>query len=394
MADLKKGTTVGGIPIVTIDMINKILDDSGAENIGNKMDKIHSTTLKTPTEIEQLALDANKNGFHQYVGSAIAVTGGSAASYTEGGIFNLTTDTAKGLIQLFSPTGNSELYYKNQASSAWERLINKSNLDSRLNSYLAKSGGTMSGALTVNSSITASTNISSTNGVLKSTYNGNTVTIGSANANYCHFSNSANVPFHFNKDVKVQGEIYAGSTYNSKVWHTGNFNPASYMPKSVRLTEGTDLNNIVDEGIYQVRNPLNKPTNLTGASGWVYVEVLKHTADWILQKIYNFEGTVSFMRSKSDKGGSIGGSWNNWVPLGGGMTFTKTVANISEWTAANNMYEMTITHSLGSENILSVVLTDPQKYSMNIGFQVIDANKIKVFCGENPTGKIVINATV
>lgn len=394
MADLKKGTTVGGIPIVTIDMINKILDDSGAENIGNKMDKIHSTTLKTPTEIEQLALDANKNGFHQYVGSAIAVTGGSAASYTEGGIFNLTTDTAKGLIQLFSPTGNSELYYKNQASSTWERLINKSNLDSRLGSYLPKSGGTITGTLTVNNLLKCATHIESTNGFLKSTANGNTVQIGSVNSSHCHFINSANISFHFNKNVMVQGEIYAGPSYNQKVWHAGNLNPSNYMPKSVRLTEGTDLNNIVDEGIYQVRNPLNKPTNLTGASGWVYVEVLKHTADWILQKIYNFEGTVSFMRSKSDKGGSIGGSWNNWVPLGGGMTFTKNVANVSEWTAANNMYEMTITHSLGSENILSVVLTDPQKYSMNIGFQVIDANKIKVFCGENPTGKIVINATV
>lgn len=41
-------------------------------------------------------------------------------------------------------------------------------------------------------------------GYLKSTLNGNTVTIGSANTGYCHFSNSANIPFWFNNNILLE----------------------------------------------------------------------------------------------------------------------------------------------------------------------------------------------
>lgn len=390
MANLRQGSTMGGIPIVTIDMINRILDDSGAENIGNKIDKIGITNLTTPTEVSQITSNVNKNGFYKYVGTALPVTGGSATSFTEGSILSLTTDNAKGLMQFFSPattgsTGNAELYYKNYNSSSWDLLVTKSLLNTNLAKYLPLTGGTITGALTVNGLLRSGSNIESTNGYLKSTLNGNTVQIGSYNASYCHFVNSANIPFHFNKDVRVQGEIYAGTSFNQKVWHAGNFDPTTNMPKSVRLTTAYDLNTLIAEGYYQVLQAVNRPDKITN---WAYVEVLRHTDDWILQKIYNFEGTVSYMRTKSN------GVWMPWIPMGGGMTYSKTIAATTEWTLSGNMYQMTITHSLGSENILSVVLTDTAKYSMNIGFQVVDANKITVFCGENPTGKVVVNATV
>ena len=51
-------------------------------------------------------------------------------------------------------------------------------------------------------------------GLLQITKNSNTVTIGSANANWCHFENSANIPFYFNKAVHVNGDVYY---YNTKV---------------------------------------------------------------------------------------------------------------------------------------------------------------------------------
>lgn len=38
-------------------------------------------------------------------------------------------------------------------------------------------------------------------GLLKSTYNGNTVSIGSQNSSWCHIYNSANIPFYFNRVV-------------------------------------------------------------------------------------------------------------------------------------------------------------------------------------------------
>jgi hypothetical protein len=40
---------------------------------------------------------------------------------------------------------------------------------------------------------------------LKITQNSNTVTIGSLNSNYCHFENSANIPFYFNKSIYING---------------------------------------------------------------------------------------------------------------------------------------------------------------------------------------------
>lgn len=54
--------------------------------------------------------------------------------------------------------------------------------------------------------------ISANNGLLKSTVNGNTVTIGSQNAGWCHFMNSADVPFYFNKDNVIDGNISPYST--------------------------------------------------------------------------------------------------------------------------------------------------------------------------------------
>lgn len=61
-------------------------------------------------------------------------------------------------------------------------------------------------------------NISANGGLLQSTSNGNTVTIGSQNNSYCHIYNSANIDFIFNKSVWVIGQILP---YN------GNYNIGS-----------------------------------------------------------------------------------------------------------------------------------------------------------------------
>lgn len=59
-------------------------------------------------------------------------------------------------------------------------------------------------------------------GLIKSTKNGNTVTIGSQNATFTHIYNSANIPFIFNKDV------YIASNYNLLPYNT---------PGSIGLTD-------------------------------------------------------------------------------------------------------------------------------------------------------------
>lgn len=52
-------------------------------------------------------------------------------------------------------------------------------------------------------------------GLLKITNNSNTVTIGSGNTSWCHFENSADIQFYFNKGVRVDGTlgVYNANTY-------------------------------------------------------------------------------------------------------------------------------------------------------------------------------------
>ena len=52
------------------------------------------------------------------------------------------------------------------------------------------------------------------NGLLEITNNGNTLTIGSQNSSFCHFSNSASVPFYFDKGIMMaQGCTIGGPSY-------------------------------------------------------------------------------------------------------------------------------------------------------------------------------------
>lgn len=55
-------------------------------------------------------------------------------------------------------------------------------------------------------------------GLLNITNNSNTLTIGSQNNSYCHFKNSADIPFYFNKTIQVESgfEVYnTGSTWRN-----------------------------------------------------------------------------------------------------------------------------------------------------------------------------------
>lgn len=80
-------------------------------------------------------------------------------------------------------------------------------------------------------------------GLLQITKNSNTVTIGSANTSFCHFSNSADIPFWFNKTIQIDGSCLpytnktggsCGST--SKYWN-GIY---SYKKMYIVSNESTD----------------------------------------------------------------------------------------------------------------------------------------------------------
>lgn len=99
-------------------------------------------------------------------------------------------------------------------------------------------------------------------GILKSTQNSNTVSIGSQNSSYCHFSNSAAIPFHFNRDVRVQGNIYMGSSYSDLVASQSwvNTRLGSYLP----LSGGTMTGNI---GMSPTKGLITRTGNTTYTAG-------------------------------------------------------------------------------------------------------------------------------
>lgn len=390
MADLRGGSTVGGRPIATSDMIEKLISQEQIQDWTSKMNTFEKSPITALSSIDLFIQDATKNGIHQV--SNIAPANGI---YGFGALFNSSV-TGYGF-QIYSPetvggTGaTSGMYFRTRNNSLlrpWERVATYSYVDSLALLKFDKTGGVISGATTINALLTV-TDLTVSNGLLTSTKNGNTVNIGSQNTSYCHLSNSANVPFHFNKDLRVAGEIYAGTGYRNRVWHDGNLTPSSYIAKSTLLSSGTDMNTLTTEGHYRGQNFSNRPDKISASHTYSYVEVIVHDSSWILQKIYDFNGTLAYMRTLTQN------VWKSWTPLGGGMSYVLPVTSTAAWAldAGTGLYQLTVTHNLGSENIVSVILTDSAKMSMLTGFEVIDVNRLKVWCGENPTGKVVINAT-
>ena len=59
----------------------------------------------------------------------------------------------------------------------------------------------------VNNTTLRCSHIAATAGYLTSTANGNTVTIGSQNTGWCHFQNSVDIPFYFNRQITIDGNL-------------------------------------------------------------------------------------------------------------------------------------------------------------------------------------------
>lgn len=103
------------------------------------------------------------------------------------------------------------------------------------------------------------------NGLIKSTSNSNTVTIGSQNSSYCHIYNSANIPFYFNKNILVNGNTLSSITYKD-VSFSKTIASKSYEYVSVTVPEIAGFNCIAcsvyygsgaSNGYVQVRPTIN-----------------------------------------------------------------------------------------------------------------------------------------
>lgn len=106
----------------------------------------------------------------------------------------------------------------------------------------------ISGDMTGVGSISASGDIATSNGLFKSTKNGNTLTIGSQNATWCHFANSADVKFHFNKEVhsaggfKIYNTSHGLSSTGALTAATGSFTSTLAVTSTSTFTGKTTHN--------------------------------------------------------------------------------------------------------------------------------------------------------
>lgn len=106
----------------------------------------------------------------------------------------------------------------------------------------------ISGNMTGVGSISASGNIETSAGLFKSTNNGNTLTIGSQNSSWCHFANSANINFHFNKEIhsaggfKVYNTAHGLSSAGALTAATGSFSSTLAVTSTSTFTGKTTHN--------------------------------------------------------------------------------------------------------------------------------------------------------
>ena len=129
----------------------------------------------------------------------------------------------------YAYAGGTNIYHrvKNGGSwGSWLTILDSSNyagiLDGR---YVNVTGDTMTGKLSWS-------------------MNGVTSSISNDNSFFTHHSTNASSGHWFNKAVYVAGEIYAGTSYNQKVWHAGNDGSGSGLDAD--LLDGWQLASITE----------------------------------------------------------------------------------------------------------------------------------------------------
>ena len=112
---------------------------------------------------------------------------------------------------------------------------------------------------------------------------------------------------------------------------------------AIMLPNGTDLNTVTACGYYNCGSFLHGPTG-TGANGWKYIRVTKHTNNngYVLQEAIDFGGVVSAFRVQD------AGVWKDW-------RYYAVQNKVAEFTAVNQtkVYYKTITMPYTSKATLT-----------------------------------------
>ncbi len=381
MAKLRGGSSVGGKPVVTIDMLNKFVKDIQEAQSKNAMQKYEPEIVTASAGMDAYIKDKSKNGIWQ----CNNVTGISMYNY--GTLFNMSHINTR--FQLYAPHketnssggDTSALYFRtgwDNDIKNWERVCTVSYANQELNKKFNKTGGDVTGDINCNSRVTGAT--------LRVLKNNKFLYLDIDNVTGKIITSGDITAIEVDKPLTAVNNIYVKSNgANKHVWHEGNFNPGEYIKRECEeLSLNYDLNNLKKVGFFKCNSPFNRPSN--APTGWYYIESLRDGNEYGLQKIYSYQGDLAFMRAQRN------GVWQEWKSIGLSASFRKDISS-DLWKAGTDIYELTVTHNLNTESISSVVVTDEEKMSTFTQFQVLSPSVIKVFCSNNVTGKVVINAT-
>lgn len=382
MAHLRGDSTVGGKPIVTLDVMNTFVEQIQGVGLKAKINKYEEDKLSSLSDADTIIVDKEMNGFWQVDGTSTY-----NGMHPQGQLANLSNTIAK--FQMYAPVregSSSALYFRTGEGSTirpWERVVTNSILTEQLKTKIDSSNG-IANNLTINDQlkITNDVFLGELNWFKTGFFLGTTAADSNSSAIYPTESNGIFLQVGNNKGLDIEQSLML---FNGKeVYHEGNFDLNKYVERSPKiLIPGYDVGIAKGTGYYVCNNPSNVPDSMTGL---VFIEVINYADNfYILQKIYSTNGKYSYYRTFSNN------TWTDWVSLVGPLSYVKNITS-SNWSKNGDTYEMTITHNLGSENITSVIVTDSDKISMFTGFQIISSTVIKVFSATNPSGKIAINA--
>lgn len=362
MANLRGGSTSGGKQLVTTDTLNRFIYQIQTSELKEKMKKAEVDTKITDfNTTNDYIKNHEKNGIWEVNNASNIVSGAG----NTGAVTNFSNTVSR--FQMYAPSNKSDLFFRtglNNTVHAWEKVITLSFLTPELNKKFDKTGGDITGIVNFSDSANFRSNVR----VYDANNNENFTFSVSNNKGYLN-ATSPITELYCNKRIVTAGEFIARD--NQTVWHTGNLTP--YAVKS-GLAANTSANTVKDTGIYQCSAFTDVPASFQNQ--WCYLEVIKHTDAYVLQKIYTFEGKRVASRTLSAN------VWQPWI-LHGNMGLIEKELTTANWTAQDSHYKTTITHSEGTSKVISAILLDKASNdNLLVSFKEVNATTIEVFASE------------
>lgn len=207
----------------------------------------------------------------------------------------------------WNPAGTSMAIGKVSQRTASEKA-----LDIGLDTYIDKN-------LNVNDTITANNNITANNGMLISAKNGKTISISNENAGYAHYLTDATNGHFFNKNVMVNGYVYAGPNYNQLLAFKDETIPKTYFT-SANLDDYQATQFLIVNGA-TAGVPPHPSAYLYGT-----MIVQNFASGYSTQFLTDVNTGISYSRAL------VGGNWTQWTIL----SQPRTITFNGEWRMAFN----------------------------------------------------------